>query len=108
MDIGLTIPGFPPMVFTRTYPDPSEQRLDATSALVLPIGNKINHLISNWLINPTTRQVSPRLFFSMICSSNNSDSTSCFWLNFASKTTTFCASCFSAWFCLDTNADAPR
>src|SRR6058998_331589 len=75
--VDFAIAAAPVPEFARGQSDPSQQLLVTDLRLLRPMPHEVDQLVSDVVGDPCRAQSSPRSFFKRMCSSINSESTSC-------------------------------
>src|SRR3989454_8741568 len=75
--VDFAIPAAPVPEFARGQSDPSQQLLVTDLAVFRPMPHEVDQLVPDVVGDPCCVQSSPRSFFKRMCSSINSESTSC-------------------------------
>lgn len=85
MFVCLAVTGCPRVELAPRHPQPSDYPVQRNFRSGGPLAAEINHRIAGVMGNPAAIQSSPSSFFNWICSSSNSESTSCFRRSFSSS-----------------------
>ncbi len=85
MFVGFAVPLDPCIKFASGNGQPSDDLFQSHFCFLAPMLAEIDNGIACIMRNPATIQSTPSSFFNRICSSSNSERTSCFRCNFSSS-----------------------